>query len=126
MQDRHWVALAAALGLVAVGFGAFAAHGLEAAGDPRAAGWVETGSHYQLAHAVAIIAGVAWRGSRSLPALLWAIGSIVFPGSLYALALGAPPAMAMLAPIGGAALLLGWAALFWQALRDPGRGRDPS
>lgn len=125
MQERYWVALAAALGLVAVGFGAFGAHGLAVAGDPRAVQWVETGSHYQLAHAVAIVAVVAWRGGRSLAALLWAVGSVLFPGSLYALALGAPPAATMLAPVGGTMLMLGWAALLWQAVRDPGRGRAP-
>jgi uncharacterized membrane protein YgdD (TMEM256/DUF423 family) len=125
VQERHWVALAAALGLVAVGFGAFAAHALEAAGASRAAQWVETGSRYQLTHAVAILAAVAWRGGRSLAAALWSAGAILFPGSLYALALGAPAATAMLAPVGGSALLLGWAALVWQALRDPGRGRAP-
>ncbi|MGD9508690.1 MAG: DUF423 domain-containing protein [Geminicoccaceae bacterium] len=125
MQGRHGVALAAALGLVAVGFGAFAAHGLEAAGDSRAALWVETGSRYQLAHAVAIIAVIAWRGASSLVVPLWASGTVLFSGSLYALALGAPPGMAMFAPVGGAALLLGWAALIWQALRDQGRGQAP-
>ena len=117
MQDRHWVALAAGLGLVAVAFGAFAAHGL---GDSRAAQWVETGSRYQMVHAVAILAAIAWRGGRSAATALWAIGAVLFPGSLYALALGAPPAAATLAPVGGAALLLGWAALAWQALKSPG------
>jgi uncharacterized membrane protein YgdD (TMEM256/DUF423 family) len=40
----------------------------------------------------------------------------LFPGSLYALALGAPGIVAALAPIGGMSLILGWAALAWTAL----------
>lgn len=120
MQQRHWVALAAALGLTAVAFGAFAAHGLDAGGDSRAAQWLATGSHYQMVHAVAIIAAIAWGRERGiLPAALWVVGAILFPGSLYALALGAPKAVAALAPVGGMALLLGWAALAWQALKAP-------
>ena len=119
MQQRHWVALAAALGLTAVAFGAFAAHGLDAGGDARAAQWLATGSHYQLVHAVAIVAVLAWDREGTLPAALWAVGAILFPGSLYALALGAPKAVAALAPVGGSALLLGWAALAWQALKAP-------
>jgi uncharacterized membrane protein YgdD (TMEM256/DUF423 family) len=92
MRERHWVALAAGLGFMAVAFGAFAAHGFDAAGDERAARLVEIGSRYQLVHAVAMLAVMAW-------------------------ALGAPPAVATLAPVGGGALLLGWAALAWHALK---------
>ncbi|MFO1048021.1 MAG: DUF423 domain-containing protein [Geminicoccaceae bacterium] len=119
MQQRHWIALAAALGLMGVAFGAFGAHGLEAGGDARAAQWLATGSHYQLVHAAAILAAIAWGRQGVLPAALWAVGAILFPGSLYALALGAPKAVAALAPAGGMALLLGWASLGWQALRAP-------
>lgn len=119
MQQRHWIALAAALGLTAVAFGAFAAHGLEAGGDARAAQWLATGSHYQLVHAVAIVAVIAWGRQGALPAALWTVGAILFPGSLYALAFGAPKAVAALAPVGGMVLLLGWASLAWRAFKAP-------
>jgi uncharacterized membrane protein YgdD (TMEM256/DUF423 family) len=117
MRERHWVALAAGFGFVAVAFGAFAAHGFDAAGDERAARLVETGSRYQLLHAVAMLAAVAWVRERPPAVAWWAVGTLLFPCSLYALALGAPPAVATLAPVGGGALLLGWAALAWHALK---------
>ena len=119
MGERVWLAVAAALGLVAVAAGAFGAHGLEAAGNAQGAELVATGSRYQMWHALAILA-CALANRCYLPALcLWAIGAVLFPFSLYGLALGAPRALAMLAPVGGTALLLGWAALAWYAVRAP-------
>ena len=116
MQHRGWVALAAVLGLVAVAAGAFAAHGLEARGDMRGAGLIETASRYQAWHALAMLAYVALGARRSWPLGLWALGAVLFPGSLYALALGAPGIVAALAPVGGMSLILGWAALAWTAV----------
>jgi uncharacterized membrane protein YgdD (TMEM256/DUF423 family) len=46
-----WLVAAGVNGLIAVAMGAFAAHGLRAALDPAALGWVETASRYQLWHA---------------------------------------------------------------------------
>lgn len=117
MHERAWLAVAAALGFTAVAAGAFGAHGLEAAGNVRGAGLVETGSRYQMWHALAMLAGLAARRPCA-PALgLWAVGAVLFPFSLYALALGAPPGLGLVTPIGGTALLLGWAALGWHVLK---------
>ncbi len=118
-RHKGWIGTAALLGLVAVAAGAFAAHGLEARGDARGAGLVETASRHQAWHALAMLAYVALGAPRRLPLLLWAAGAVLFPGSLYALALGAPSGVAApLAPVGGAALLGGWAALAWAAFRE--------
>jgi uncharacterized membrane protein YgdD (TMEM256/DUF423 family) len=45
------------------------------------------------------------------------IGTLLFAGSLYALALGAPRGMAALAPVGGVAMLLGWVSVLLGARR---------
>lgn len=119
MRHRGWVGLAGLLGLVAVAAGAFATHGLEARGDARAAGLVATAAQYQAWHALAMLAYVALGAPQRLPLVLWAVGAVVFPGSLYALALGAPGALAAAAPVGGTALIGGWAALAWIVLRAP-------
>jgi uncharacterized membrane protein YgdD (TMEM256/DUF423 family) len=37
-------------------------------------------------------------------------GIVLFSGSLYALALGAPRALGMVTPVGGLAFILGWIA----------------
>ena len=49
---------------------------------------LKTGGQYQLIHAVAAL--VALRMDARGPAALFVIGSALFAGSLYALALGAP------------------------------------
>ena len=123
-MHRAWIGLAAALGAIAVAAGAFAAHGFEGQGNLRAAGLVETGSTYQIWHALAILACLALRLRSQLPLWLWAVGAVLFPGSLYALALGAPGGVAVMAPMGGTALIAGWAALGWSAFR--GAFRPPA
>jgi uncharacterized membrane protein YgdD (TMEM256/DUF423 family) len=126
MQGRVWVGVAALLGLLAVAAGAFGAHGFEASGNARAAGLVETGARYQMWHALAMLAylGLGWPGR--LPLRCWAVGAIVFPLSLYMLALGAPRLVALVTPLGGLCLLAGWAALAWDAFRvRPPSARPP-
>ena len=117
MQQRGWIAVAAASGFLAVAAGAFAAHGFDAAGDARGARLVEIGARYQMWHALAMLACLTLLPACRLPLWLWAVGTALFSLSLYALALGAPRPVAVLTPIGGTALLLGWAALVWCALR---------
>ncbi len=39
------------------------------------------------------------------------LGTVLFSGALYALALGAPARIGLLTPVGGVAILLGWLAL---------------
>lgn len=119
MQGRNWVCLAALLGLVAVAAGAFGAHGFTASGNARAAGLVETGARYQMWHALAMLAYLSQGFPGRLPLQSWAAGAVLFPCSLYALALGAPTAIALVTPIGGLCLLLGWTALAWSAVRAP-------
>jgi uncharacterized membrane protein YgdD (TMEM256/DUF423 family) len=110
------VRLAALSGFLAVAFGAFAAHG---ARDARAAELLHTGSLYQLTHALAVFGWLAVRkvggkAGLTVPAL-FLTGTVLFSGSLYALAFGAPRVLGMVTPLGGLAFLAGWAILAWRA-----------
>jgi uncharacterized membrane protein YgdD (TMEM256/DUF423 family) len=111
-----WTTLAALSGFLGVAFGAFAAHGLT---DPKAAEVMRTGSTYELAHALATLACAAMvpfaPRARFAPAFFLG-GSLLFSGSLYALALGAPHWIGIVTPFGGLAFLAGWAVLVWAAL----------
>lgn len=104
------------MGALAVAAGAVGSHVL-GHDDPVAAHRFETAVQYHQLHALALLAlaGVANSGFRRwMPAaLLWLAGTLVFCGSLYGLALGGPPSLAKLAPTGGMAMILGWAALLW-------------
>lgn len=117
------VRLAALSGFLAVAFGAFAAHG---ARDARAAELLHTGSLYQMTHALAVLGWLAIRqigkgGADSkadvtTPALFLS-GTVLFSGSLYALAFGAPRILGMVTPFGGLCFLAGWLLLAWRAGR---------
>ena len=108
----NWlVAIAALSGAIAVGAGAFGAHGAEG----RAAEWLRTGASYQLIHAVAAI--VAARMGAKWPGWLFVAGGAIFAGTLYAMAFGAPRWLGAITPIGGTALIAAWLWLAWHALR---------
>ena len=116
LQSRLWMVLASLSGFLAVGAGAFGAHGVS---DPKAKAWLETGGHYQLIHALAVFACVlVWKmgaTSAALAAWLFLAGALIFSGSLYLMALGAPRILGAVTPIGGLLLLAGWLVLAWSA-----------
>lgn len=110
---RPWLAVAALLGASGVAFGAGGAHALRSVIAPEYLATFETGVRYHLIHAVALLA-LAVGGERrpiALPAALFTLGIVLFSGSLYALALGAPTRLGIVTPFGGLALLFGWLAL---------------
>jgi len=108
----NWILILAGLsGALAVGAGAFGAHG--ASGE--AAEWLKTGGHYQLIHAVAAL--VALKLDAKGPAVLFLAGGLVFAGTLYLMALGAPRWFGAITPIGGGALIIGWLWLAWTGFR---------
>ena len=123
-MHRTFLAIAALLGLLAVGAGAFGAHALEARITPDRLATFETAARYQMYHALALI-GVAW-ASSAMPAASglintsgWSFvaGAFVFCGSLYLLALGGPRWLGAITPLGGLGFLAGWALLGLAALR---------
>ena len=105
------------LGAIAIALGAFGAHGLKdrLALISEALGWWETATFYLLTHAVAI---GAIAGRSVWPARLWAAGSVIFAGTLYAMALGAPRWFGAITPIGGSLLIAGWVILAWASRKE--------
>lgn len=112
---RLVMVLAAVSGAIAVGAGAFGAHGVSG----QAAEWLRTGGQYQLIHALAAL--VAARMLAKGPAWAFVIGSAIFAGTLYAMALGAPRWFGAITPIGGTLLIAGWLWLAVTAWRGDGR-----
>ena len=116
--DRQLAAAGAILGGLAVALGAFGAHALQSRIGADALGWWHTAVEYQMWHALAVIAlglsGFRW---TRVPAWLFAAGSVVFSGTLYAMALGAPRWLGAVTPLGGLAMIAGWAVLAVRAVR---------
>jgi uncharacterized membrane protein YgdD (TMEM256/DUF423 family) len=113
-------------GFLAVALGAFGAHGLRARFEslPDAAKrleWWQTASSYQATHALAL--AVAAFLAQTSPALAqaaggcFALGIVLFSGSLYAMALTGLRPLGAVTPLGGLCFLAGWALILVGALR---------
>ena len=112
-MSRYLFCAGAALALLAVAAGAFGAHALGSRLPPDRLDTWELAARYQMYHALALLAfawaATAWpRFPAALVGGLVIGGVLVFSGTLYALALGAPRWFGAITPVGGAALLAGW------------------
>lgn len=104
----------ALVGASAVLLGALGAHALSGVLDARGADLWRTAVGYQFWHALAFSLGafVAPHGrARRLALASFIVGIVLFCGSLYALALGAPERLGIVVPFGGLAFVIGWLAL---------------
>jgi uncharacterized membrane protein YgdD (TMEM256/DUF423 family) len=121
-MDRTFLALGAISAAISVAAGAFGAHALKARLSPDLLAIFETGARYQMYHAVGL-ALAAWAASRAPGAAaawagwLFVAGTVLFSGSLYALALSGVRALGAVTPFGGVAFIAGWLALAAAALK---------
>jgi uncharacterized membrane protein YgdD (TMEM256/DUF423 family) len=127
-MDRTIFACGALLVGLGVAFGAFGAHALTTRVGPELLAVFETGVRYQLYHGLGLLtlawAVARWPGRRLGPAAwLLGLGTVVFSGSLYVLALTGVRAFGAVTPVGGVALIAGWAWIAWRLFaRDPTPG----
>ena len=122
-MSRIFLAIAASLGGISVILGAFASHALKDRLSDRALEIWETGTKYQMYHALALIlvALLLSRLSADSTSLIIAgyafiTGTILFSGSLYALSLSGIKILGAITPIGGVAFITGWICLAIAAL----------
>ncbi|EMS33601.1 hypothetical protein C943_04480 [Mariniradius saccharolyticus AK6] len=114
--------MAAMLGMLAVGIGAFGAHGLEPTLEANGrTETFETAVKYHFYHSLAILALAIWLQVqpkhtflKSVMGLL-VLGILIFSGSLYVLSLTGINWLGAITPIGGVAFIAGWFWLFWSA-----------
>ena len=117
--------LAAIFGGLSVAMGAFAAHGLKHILEPKALGWIDTAAQYEMAHAlVLLILGFALKSwpvwsMLKYAAYCFALGILLFSGSLYVMAFTGFKALGMVPPLGGLSLLAGWITLVIAATKQP-------
>jgi uncharacterized membrane protein YgdD (TMEM256/DUF423 family) len=121
----NWSAIAAVLLALAVGLGAFGAHGLRDRLDAYSMSVYEKAVFYHFLHAlgiflVALLArtgGITAVGQARVSWLLF-VGILFFSGSLYALALSGVKVLGAITPIGGLAFIVGWLLLAYEAARN--------
>ena len=117
-MTKLFLSIAAILAGLSVAGGAFASHALKEKLSDRALEIFETGSKYQMYHALALLAiGLLLSRSEVAPTLLNAAGFafiagiVLFSGSLYALSLSGIKWLGAITPLGGVAFLVGWGCL---------------
>jgi uncharacterized membrane protein YgdD (TMEM256/DUF423 family) len=119
--DRTFFVLGAASGFLAVAIGAFAAHGLKGKLPPDLFEVFEVGARYHMYHALALL-GTAWAVTRwpgtatTWAGWLFVAGTVLFSGSLYALAVTGIRPLGAITPLGGVCFLAGWVSLAVAAL----------
>lgn len=122
-MDKIFFVLGALLGGLGVAAGAFGAHALETRLAPDRLELFELAARYQMIHALALIAA-AWAAERWPSGLanaagwLLFVGVLIFCGTIYALAFGAPRVLGAVTPIGGLSLIVGWLLLALAAIRN--------
>jgi len=120
MMNR-WILFGAISAFISVGMGAFGAHALATKLSAHALSIYQTAAQYQMYHALALIFVGLWsihRQDPTLPIAGWAftVGSFLFSGSLYALALSDVRILGAITPFGGICFLIGWASVAISAL----------
>jgi uncharacterized membrane protein YgdD (TMEM256/DUF423 family) len=118
---RIWLFVAGLGGLASVIAGALGAH---LAGDGRVADLLRTGALYGMVHAAALVAVIALaqgreprRGAAAVAGWSFALGIVLFSGSLFGLAVSEARWLGRITPFGGGLLMIGWLALTVLAFR---------
>lgn len=130
---KSFLVAGAVFGLVGVILGAFGAHGLKALIDVDSLLSFETGVRYQMYHALLLLILGVFLGQRKTTEIenskswkvvfyLIVFGIILFSGSIYLLATNALSGfdftrIALLTPLGGTLLIVGWSVVVWRFLR---------
>lgn len=113
-MNKKQIIIAATMGALGVALGAFGAHGLKSILTPELLETYKTGILYHLIHAAVLLAiSLNSKYNISSPFYFIFIGIILFSFSLYAYALSGIKLFAMITPIGGVSLIIGWLLLIY-------------
>ena len=114
----NWSAIGAIFLAVAVGLGAFGAHGLKDRLDAYSLGIWEKAVFYHFIHSMGVLvvsllprAGSFSVGAASNVCWLLIAGVLIFSGSLYTLALTGVRSLGAITPIGGVCFIAAWLLL---------------
>jgi uncharacterized membrane protein YgdD (TMEM256/DUF423 family) len=120
---RQLVVAGGVLAALAIAAGAFGAHALAGRLSPERLVTWETAARYHMYGALSIvlvgIAAARWTSSLvTLAGWILVVGTLIFAGTVYALALGAPRWLGAVTPLGGLGLIIGWAVFSWAVWRS--------
>jgi uncharacterized membrane protein YgdD (TMEM256/DUF423 family) len=117
-MTQIFLTVGAIFGGLSVAAGAFGAHALREKVSERMLEIFDTGARYQMYHALALLLVALLMSRLETPPIsllvsgwLFIIGVVIFSGSLYAITFSGIKSLGAVAPLGGVALMAGWAAL---------------
>ena len=120
----NWSAIAALFLALAVGLGAFGAHGLRSRLDPEMMDIYKTAVLYHFLHALCMLivsvlpkTGTFSEAGADIICWLLLAGILIFSGSLYLLAVTGTRMLGAITPIGGVAFIAAWVLLAWKLMR---------
>lgn len=120
-----WSGIGAIALALAVGIGAFGAHGLRGKLDDYSMTIYERAVFYHFVHALGLLAlslfiraGVITQAVGQWIGLLLVAGIVLFSGSLYALAVTGMRGLGAITPLGGVSFILAWLLLGWFLIRS--------
>lgn len=122
-MGKNAIILGSLLGALAVGLGAFGAHGLaEFLESSGRAETYETAVKYHFYHSLllVILGLLDGRISIRIPFYFISTGILLFSGSLYTLVFTNITFFGMITPVGGIALILGWLSIAFKARKLTG------
>ncbi|MRX62840.1 DUF423 domain-containing protein [Maribacter luteus] len=120
-------------GVLAVVFGAFGAHGLAKLIDADALVTYETGVRYQMYHALflLVLANTKFLEVQKKKTVFYltVLGVVLFSFSIYLLAINSLTSfdfkkIALLTPLGGSLLILGWLVLGYRVVKGKKGGEN--
>ncbi len=125
MDGKKIIQIGSIFGAIAVGIGAFGAHGLkDILAETGRIETFETAVKYHFYHSLAILLiGIlflvkpSWKQLKTA-GILMLIGILIFSGSLYVLSLTGITWLGAITPLGGVAFILGWCFLFLAAYKN--------
>ena len=125
LNAMNWSAIGAIFLGLAVGLGAFGAHGLRERLDAYSMDVYEKAVFYHFIHAIGLLVvpvlakiGVVSQAGSSRVCWLLIAGILIFSGSLYALAISGVRTLGAITPFGGLSFIAAWALLAWELLRN--------
>lgn len=117
-SSDKWMTVSAIMGFTGVALGAFGAHGLKSVIDPDMLKIFETGIQYQLIHSVVMLAVALSGDTKYLSSeKFFLTGIILFSFSLYIYSVTTIKVFAMITPVGGIFLLIGWIVLIIRSIK---------
>lgn len=110
--------VAGVVGALGVAMGAFGAHAVKDMVSEEALAWWRTGAQYHMIHALALGLVALHPGKPKWAGIAFAVGIVLFSGSLYTMTLTDIRVLGAITPLGGVCFITGWLLLAFSPVQS--------